>query len=686
MADLRRIAESEAQLESRARDCPRCAAEEAERSGSNTTSQVSRVTPRVDDITAESLARILEAHPEPVLTVWTSGHPRYANKRARGLAHSITKGDVLVPSLLELVTRAAAGSLPLQEECALAERTFAVLASPGAGEVTLYLHDITAQRLVEAFSDALNDIHQLVHSSRDFQAIMQGAMCQACAALHAETAALSLRQKHGWILSFVHGLASETIGSEMSDADELHALRAISECVPVAIDDAWNDERVNQAHMRKWGIRAVLVVPLLVRGEPLGVVFFNYHAGPQKFGDPHRDFATKLASAMSLAIENARLFKELEEREHGLRQADRRKDEFLATLSHELRNPLAPIKNSLFVVQRAASGSEQSQRAITVIDRQVALLANLVDDLLDVSRVANGKLSLHRRRLELNDLVHRTVEDAQSLFDKAGVQLHLRLAPSLLQVKADATRLGQVLTNLLQNAAKFTPFGGHTWVSVEAGADSVVIRVRDSGVGIESDTLERLFEAFMQAPQQLEKSKGGLGLGLALAKGLIELHDGTISATSEGLGRGSTFTVVLPLDCGERCSSFPPVAYAEATTSRRILIIEDDVDAADTLRDVLEFGHHVVDVAYGGREGLVRAKSFDPHVILCDIGLPDMDGYEVARRLRRESSSSACLIALTGHALPADVARARQAGFDCHLAKPLAPDELEKTLAQLARR
>jgi PAS domain S-box-containing protein len=369
--------------------------------------------------------------------------------------------------------------------------------------------------------------------------------------------------------------------------------------------------------------------------------------------------------------------------EDALREADRRKDEFLAVLSHELRNPLAPIRNSLHILGRAAPGGDQARRAQTIIERQVGQLAHLVDDLLDVTRISRNKIRLERQVLEVNDLVRRTIEDYRSLFEKNEVGVEAKLAHEPIRVNADGTRLAQVVGNLLQNAAKFTGRGGQTTVSVcvAQAQQQAVISVSDTGVGMPPDVLARLFQPFMQADTTLDRSKGGLGLGLALVKGLVELHGGTISARSEGLGKGAEFIVRLPLvlEAGEAAEARPASAKP---AGRRVLIIEDNIDAADSLRDVLEFGDHVVEVAYHGPEGLARAREFKPEVVLCDIGLPGMDGYQVARALRADDAlKEVFLVALSGYALPEDLQRAHEAGFDRHLAKPPSIEKIEEALA-----
>jgi two-component system CheB/CheR fusion protein len=366
-----------------------------------------------------------------------------------------------------------------------------------------------------------------------------------------------------------------------------------------------------------------------------------------------------------------------------LREADRRKDEFMAMLSHELRNPLSPIRNSLFILERAPLGSEQAQRAKAVITRQVEQLTRIVDDLLDVTRVARGKLQVKRRPLELGELMRRTVEDHRLLIANAGLELDVRLPSRPLWVDGDPARLAQALGNVLANAVRFTSRGGHIVVVLEESAapfGMAVLRVRDDGVGIERALLARLFEPFAQADRTLDRGRGGLGLGLTLVKGLVEQHGGHVHAASDGPGKGAEFTIQLALV--KAPSAEVSVARNPSHHStRRVLVIEDNVDAADSLREALMLARHEVLVAYRGPDGLEKAREFKPDVVLCDIGLPEMDGYQVARAIRADDQlRNVQLIALTGYALPQDLVKAKEAGFDQHLAKPPSLEKLEEVL------
>ncbi|MBI5543503.1 MAG: response regulator, partial [Deltaproteobacteria bacterium] len=333
------------------------------------------------------------------------------------------------------------------------------------------------------------------------------------------------------------------------------------------------------------------------------------------------------------------------------------------------------------VLERAAVGGEQARRAQAVIERQVSHLTRIVDDLLDVTRIARGKVQLRRELLELGELVRRTIDDHRPGFELGGVELTARFESELFWVNVDPTRLIQVLGNLLGNAAKFTSRGGKVEVSLRREGQTVAVSVRDSGVGISPEVRRYLFEPFSQAPQTLDRTRGGLGLGLAMVKGLVELHGGMVEAASVGLGHGSEFTIRLPLEeAPERAAA---ADEKRSCRRRRVLVIEDNVDSAESLRDALELDGHQVQVSYDGPTGLAQAREFYPDIVLCDIGLPGMDGYEVARAMRRdEVLKGSYLVALSGYALPEDLQRAAEAGFDRHVSKPPSIEMLEQLLTE----
>jgi CheY-like chemotaxis protein/nitrogen-specific signal transduction histidine kinase len=371
-----------------------------------------------------------------------------------------------------------------------------------------------------------------------------------------------------------------------------------------------------------------------------------------------------------------------------LQEADQRKNEFLGILSHELRNPLSPIQHSIHIASRAAPGSEQARRALAVIDRQVRQLTRLVEDLLDVTRIARGKVRLKRERVHLQALARHAADDYRDLFESGGRELEVVVSDDPLHLDADPARLTQIVGNLLHNAAKFTPPGTRTTLSVRRADDgSAELSVEDRGQGIAPELLDHLFEPFVQAEKTLARNAGGLGLGLALVKGLTELHGGSVTAQSGGPGRGTRFVVHIPLE-GRKAPRLTLLSTpAPPLASGRVLIIEDNADAAATLKEALELDGHAVEVAGSGPEGIRTARTFRPDAVLCDIGLPGMSGYEIARELRADLAlRSATLIALSGYALPEDVDRAREAGFDLHLAKPPDLGVLTRAIAEACAR
>ena len=373
--------------------------------------------------------------------------------------------------------------------------------------------------------------------------------------------------------------------------------------------------------------------------------------------------------------------------EQTLTEADRRKTEFLAMLSHELRNPLGAIRNAIYVLGRAAGGGEQASRAHAMIERQISQLTRLVDDLLDVTRITRGKFRLQHERLELNELVRAAAEDHRAMFASAKVDFEMRAAPADILLYADRTRVRQVIDNLLQNAERFTPADGRASISVSTDTErkQAVLYVHNTGPPISPEVLARVWEPFVQGDRTLERSKGGLGLGLALVKAIIEMHAGTVSVESDE-AHGTTFTMRLPLQPTLQATGSPEQpSQAPQAEHRRVLVIEDNVDAAESLRDALELDLNTVAVAGTGREGIEKARAFKPDVVLCDIGLPEMDGYAVARAMRADPElKKASLVALSGYASPEDVARARDAGFDRHVSKPPSIEALERVMRELS--
>jgi PAS domain S-box-containing protein len=375
--------------------------------------------------------------------------------------------------------------------------------------------------------------------------------------------------------------------------------------------------------------------------------------------------------------------------EQTLHEASRAKDEFIATLAHELRNPLAPIRTGLEILKKDAGNGPPSQRAREIIERQLVHMIRLIDDLLDISRITSGKIWLERRRMPLRTVIESAIETSRPAVEAGRHELAVDLAPDEIQVEADFTRLAQSVANLLNNAAKYTPAGGRILLQVRREGGQALIRVQDNGVGIPADMLERVFQLFAQVGRTIDRSQGGLGIGLSLVRSLVELHGGTVTAESAGANQGSTFTIRVP--CIAAAAPAPAAATASVAAAAgpraglRVLLADDNVDAADTMSAMLEMSGHEVRTVYSGRAVLQEAPAFAPEVMLLDIGMPGMSGYEVAQRLRADPHyERTVLVALTGWGSESDRAQALDAGFDHHLTKPVDHLVLERLLRQLA--
>ena len=373
-------------------------------------------------------------------------------------------------------------------------------------------------------------------------------------------------------------------------------------------------------------------------------------------------------------------------RADALREADQRKDEFLATLAHELRNPLAPLRNAVEILRMPVATPQMGTRALEMMDRQLLQMVRLVDDLLDVSRITTGKLMVRRSTIVLQDAVRDAVDTVKPFLDARQHSLELRLPEAPVAVEGDRTRLAQVFSNLLHNAGKYTEPGGHIAISLERDADAAVVKVADNGLGLDPAFTESIFEMFVQVDRSLTRTQAGLGVGLTLARRLVALHGGSIAASSDGIGRGTVFTVRIPLS-----GSMPEAAgLAPASTQnaprRRVLLADDNVDFANSLASLLTAHGHDVRVVHDGAEALRVAAEFLPECAFLDIGMPKVHGYEVARRLKASPATADCvLVAVTGWGQEDDRRRARDAGFDRHLVKPIDPEQLEAILAGAGR-
>ena len=374
--------------------------------------------------------------------------------------------------------------------------------------------------------------------------------------------------------------------------------------------------------------------------------------------------------------------------ENAVQTPDRSKSEFLAILAHELRNPLAPIRNAVQILNRECALAPESQWALSAIERQVRQMARLIDDLVDVARITSNRFELRRERVDLASVLRLAIETSGTLLRAAGQEFTTVLPESPIYLDADPIRLAQAVSNLLNNAAKFTDRGGHIWLVVERNGSDAVITVRDTGVGISRAMLPHVFEMFTQGEQAHSRTLGGLGIGLTLVKRVVEMHGGTVAADSAGQNMGSTFVIRLPtlVDSSQRPQSKAEDPARMSPPSLRILVVDDNRDAADSLAMLLRTSGNDIRTAYDGAEAVQVANDFEPEVVLLDIGLPNMDGHEVAQRIRQEPwARRTCLIAVTGWSDEADRARSRAAGFDHHLVKPLDTSHLAQLLGSVER-
>jgi signal transduction histidine kinase/ActR/RegA family two-component response regulator len=554
-------------------------------------------------------------------------------------------------------------------------------------------NETTARRLAADLA-AMTRLHEIARGfvrEGDLPRLLEQVVEAALATVGADMATVELLEEHsgslqiaahrGLAQTFLDHFARRPAASVLAGTPLEQGKRVLVDDVETSLFGGTEDREA----MIAAGIRATQLTPLRDReGKMLGLLSTHHRASP-RFEDRDLELLDLIGIQCSEALERARwaaacLAQNQSAQE--LQEADRVKSEFIAVLSHELRNPLAAIRSSLYVLERGEPGGDASTRARSIVERQVGQLSRIADDLLDVTRITQNKIRLKLERLDFNQLVRQTIADNRSHLERSGVSLEVKLAPAPVYVNADAARIAQVVTNLLSNAAKFTPAGGSATVTLRAdsaGSGAVLI-VADTGAGIEPELLDRLFKPFAQADRTRDMSRGGLGLGLALVKGLVDLHGGKVSARSDGLNKGTEITVSLPLATATATTSTAP-ATGGALPKRRVLVIEDNADVAESMRAALQFDGHQVEIAHDGHDGLERALAHVPDVVLCDLGLPKMDGYQVAMKLRaNEASTSMLLVALSGYAQEEDVERARSAGFDLHAAKPVSIDRLRQIL------
>jgi signal transduction histidine kinase/ActR/RegA family two-component response regulator len=433
------------------------------------------------------------------------------------------------------------------------------------------------------------------------------------------------------------------------------------------------------ALVKSLGVRAYACHPLVAKDKLFGTLSFGSRTRDE-FAPDELDFLQTITNYVTVAYERVQLIRELSD-------AHRRKDEFLATLAHELRNPLAPIRNGLQLLSMANASRESTNQARVMMERQLGQLVRLVDDLMDLSRISRGKIELRREQVKLAAVIESAVETSRPLIDQMGHQLTVTIPQQTILLDGDFTRLAQVFLNLLTNAAKYSDHGSQIWLTAERQGSDVVVAVKDNGIGIPANELSQIFQMFTQVDRSLEKSQGGLGIGLSLVKRLVELHGGTIEAKSDGPGLGSEFIVRLPivLKAPHSMSAMSTEDGDSPKSSLRILIVDDNRDAADSQAMMLRILGNETRTAYDGLEGVQLADTFRPDVVLLDIGLPKLNGFEACRRIREQPwGKKLILVAMTGWGQEEDHRRSHEAGFDGHMVKPVDPKSLIKLLAELS--
>jgi PAS domain S-box-containing protein len=559
--------------------------------------------------------------------------------------------------------------------------------------------DITAQREAQLALVQLKDelgvqiadlqrLHEMslrLASTHDLQRILKDVLATAMAVAGADCGLLSLLEADSNCLE---------VGASMGFSDEsLELIRALPNGVGpcgacltegrrVIVADAQSDPLFAEHRdlPQRLDFRAVHSIPLNTRhGKTLGVLTMQFRT-PHRPSDREVRLTDLCARHAVDFIENAQLYQ-------ALRDADQRKDEFLAVLAHELRNPMAPISNALQVLRLSDDLTPASLRMCEIMQRQVTHLARMVDDLLDVSRITRGKVELRREPVDLVSAISAAVETSKPFIELKGHQLSISLSPEPIVVEADSVRLSQVIANLLNNSCKYTDRGGQIWLTAQRKESEAMISVRDTGVGIAPETLPRVFDLFSQADRTIQRSHGGLGIGLHLAKNLVQLHGGTIEARSAGLGQGSEFVIRLPLSSsGQLPARLPsPTTAAPLLPPRRILVVDDTRAAAYMLGKLLEALGQNVQVVHDGESALERVRSYAPDVVFSDIAMPKMDGFELARHVRQSGFSQPVLVALTGFSQESDRDRTRSAGYDYHLVKPVGLEMLQQLLGSLPR-
>jgi signal transduction histidine kinase/DNA-binding response OmpR family regulator len=547
-------------------------------------------------------------------------------------------------------------------------------------------------------SEFLADASRELGSSLDLEEGMHNLLNLAVPEL-AETAVLCI------VVEGEQILLRRSVGPKGDAATESFlSMETLPRALREAMDQAGGDGREldvpvwpDSSRGYEWAcdLRSARALPLKAGEHSFGVLLLGSSRPLPAYGAADQAMLGELASRAGMALENARLYWSLKreiaktrEAEEKLLEASRRKDEFLAMLSHELRNPLAPIRNAVELVRRIAPSDPRLIWARDVVDRQVTHMAQLVDELLDVSRITQGKITLRKEAIELDAVLTHALETARPLIESRGHVLERNLPSSPVWMNGDFARLAQVVANLLNNAAKYTPEGGRIELTASAAEGEATIVVRDNGMGIERELLPRIFDLFSQGERSLDRSQGGLGVGLTVVQRLVELHQGRVEVTSEGAGRGAEFKIVLP--CISEVGQAEPVRAdarrpqpSAGLEGRRVLVVDDNIDAAESIAVLLRMEGHEVKTVSDPHQAIASSQVFAPSVVVLDIGLPGMDGYELARRLRQlPETRQALFIALTGYGQREDRELAAAAGFAHHFTKPADPLAIHEAISR----
>jgi signal transduction histidine kinase/ActR/RegA family two-component response regulator len=657
--------------------------------------------PTIDAMPGTALriaARIVQHAHQPMALVWGAQYHVFRNAACRAIPLMAfdAAGTTMATTLQPMLARAMAGQAGEVEALGMndAEQCWRMAASPvidDAGRVVGAFCTFARQLATDGVEERLRLLDAIGEATRLAlapDAIMEAATRMlgeylqvtrvAYADLEPDNDRFTIR--HDWTAPG----ASSTVGVYSLDLFGPRARAAMRTGQTLCIDDVDQelapDEGAEMFNLI--GVKAIICCPLVKAGKLVAMMAVHQDA-PRIWRAAELALVEAVVERCWAHIERVRAME-------SLRETDRRKSEFLAVLAHELRNPLAPIRNGIDMLRISAGNPVAATRVRDMMERQVTHMAHLINDLLDVARVNNGKVVLQPERVDLRQMLANAVEANAAALDAARHTIDVETPDAPIAFDADPVRLAQVLGNLLSNAVKYTPPGGRLHLSGQRTGDMVEIRLADNGIGIPADHLASVFDMFTQVSRNLERARGGLGIGLSLVQRLVELHGGTVAAASAGLGQGSTFTVRLPAPSTASAqpdgrAPTPITTPVAAAAPVRILVADDNVDAADTMCALLDASGYVTRVAYDGAEALAVAEQFLPQLALLDLGMPRMDGFETARRMRAlPACAGVMLVAVTGWGAETDRERSRAAGFDHHLLKPASMRQVQELIAQLA--